>query len=381
MALFGLSLTVSGGLAACSTGNRDPPREGTRVDLPRAPDGVDLDDLSYSRRLRTLLVPARQAGLALIDPDTGHARRIVGFASADSADEGGGLIYVTDRQNHNLTVVDPDRRRIVASVKTRGRPDYVRYVRGRRELWVTIPGTGIQIFRAASKTAPTPAATALIAIPPAAGGPEGIAISARRHRAYVHLQHGAGRRDRPGPTHDHRHLANRMRRHARLPARRRAPRSTARGLRLRRRGRADRPRPRRQTTGPLQSRRRRSNPRSLTEHKPLLHTRRPRRRRRHARRLTLWIARDPPHPRRITRTLPDRRRPPPRLGLCTQRRLRPATPRHAHNRRPAAPNPAPLTERTHVPLPQTPSRSRQQRTQRGRNQRAGPPTDRTATNA
>jgi choline dehydrogenase-like flavoprotein len=55
--------------------------------------------------------------------------------------------------------------------------------------------------------------------------------------------------------------------------------------------------------------------------------------------------------------------------------------RHAHNRRPAAPNPAPLTERTHVPLPQTPSRSRQQRTQRGRNQRAGPPTDRTATNA
>lgn len=190
MALFALLLTVSGGLAACSTGNRDPPREGTRVDLPRAPDGVDLDDLSYSRRLRTLLVPARQAGLALIDPDTGRARRIVGFASADSADEGGGLIYVTDRQKHHLTVVDPDRRRIVASVKTRGRPDYVRYVRGRRELWVTIPGTGIQIFRAASKTAPTPAATALIAIPPAAGGPEGIAISARRHRAYVHLQHG-----------------------------------------------------------------------------------------------------------------------------------------------------------------------------------------------
>ncbi len=34
------------------------------------------------------------------------------------------------------------------------------------------------------------AATAFIAIPPAAAGPEGIAISARRHRAYIHLQHG-----------------------------------------------------------------------------------------------------------------------------------------------------------------------------------------------
>ncbi|MCA1681374.1 MAG: hypothetical protein LC777_21720, partial [Actinobacteria bacterium] len=35
-----------------------------------------------------------------------------------------------------------------------------------------------------------PTAKTFIAMPPGAGGPEGIEISTRRQRAYVHLQHG-----------------------------------------------------------------------------------------------------------------------------------------------------------------------------------------------
>jgi DNA-binding beta-propeller fold protein YncE len=183
-------LCAAAALAGCGD---DPPRSGTAIDLPGAQDGVDLDDLSYSRRLHALLVPAREAGLMLVERDGARVRRIGGMSSADSADEGGGLVYVTNRKTRSLVVVDPIKGRVVASVPTRGRPDYVRYVGGARELWVTVPGSGIQIFRAASAAAAAaaaPTAIDFVAITPAMGGPEGIAISRRRNRAFVHLRRG-----------------------------------------------------------------------------------------------------------------------------------------------------------------------------------------------
>lgn len=187
-ALF-VVLAAAGGLPACSSDD-NAPRRGVVIDLPGVKDGVDLDDLSYSRGLRALLVPARDAGLVLIEPGSGRVRAIMGHFSADSADEGGRLIYVTDRTTRRLVVIDPIKRRVLASVATQGRPDYVRYVPGRRELWITIPGNGIEIFRTGTTRRPLPKKSAFVTIAPSAGGPEGLTISTRRRHAYVHLQHG-----------------------------------------------------------------------------------------------------------------------------------------------------------------------------------------------
>src|SRR4051812_19785887 len=91
------------GLAACS----DP--AGVEAALERGSPGIGFDDLRYSPTLGRVLAPGGRAGvLALIDPDTLAVSTIAGFSGspeyagghdqgATSVDEGGGMLFVTDR--------------------------------------------------------------------------------------------------------------------------------------------------------------------------------------------------------------------------------------------------------------------------------------------
>jgi len=147
--------------------------------------GIDFDDIVYSDRLRSMLVPARRSGLYLIDA-RGDAERIGHVRSADSADEGGGRLFVLDRDNGVVNVLDPKSARVVASVETANPGDYVRYVGPTRELWITEPAAsppGIEILTVPEGPAPTPRHAAFVPVP---DGPEGLVWSAVTGRAYAH---------------------------------------------------------------------------------------------------------------------------------------------------------------------------------------------------
>src|SRR5215207_9736698 len=119
------------GPSACGSGEGsssvDP--AASVVALPGAMREVDFDDIGYSERLGRVLVPARRSGLYLVDPASGEAERVGHVRSADSADEGDGLVFVLDRDSGVLNVLDPALGRVVSSVGTAGAGDYVRYVR------------------------------------------------------------------------------------------------------------------------------------------------------------------------------------------------------------------------------------------------------------
>lgn len=156
------------------------------VELPGATGKIDFDDIVYSSRLQRVLVPARESGLYLVEPDTGTATRLPATGDVASADEGRGLLFLADRSEHNLTVVDPADGAVLSSVSTSAPPDYVRYIPATGELWVTEPGaspSGIEIF--ALVEAPLPAArrVGFIAVP---DGPEGFVMSPSRGTAYTH---------------------------------------------------------------------------------------------------------------------------------------------------------------------------------------------------
>jgi len=155
------------------------------VDLPGAAGVIDFDDIVYSRALDRVLVPARESGLYLVDPRNGTARRAGRLGSADSADEGGRMLFVLDREARTITVLD-ERGQVATSVKLDVPADYVRFVPSRRELWVTEPAaspSGIEIFALGSGAAPAPRRSGFIAVP---DGPEALALATRRRTAYTH---------------------------------------------------------------------------------------------------------------------------------------------------------------------------------------------------
>ncbi|WP_219420735.1 hypothetical protein, partial [Pseudonocardia nigra] len=83
------------------------PAEARVVELPGAAGQIDFDDLVYSPRLQRVLVPARDSGLYLVDPDAATATRVLGTGSVASADEGRGTLFLADRSASTLTAVNP----------------------------------------------------------------------------------------------------------------------------------------------------------------------------------------------------------------------------------------------------------------------------------
>jgi hypothetical protein len=162
--------------------------------------GIGFDDLLFSAELRAVLAPAggkgcvevfdssslAQASLCGIGPGGvyagGHGE------GTTSADSGAGFVFASDRSSHSLVVVDPKLKRVVASSPLAGGPDYVRWIGGKREVWVTEPDQEqVEIFALASDTPPRLVQTGTIAIK---GGPESLVVDAVKGRAFTHLWSG-----------------------------------------------------------------------------------------------------------------------------------------------------------------------------------------------
>lgn len=174
-------------LPSCGTADDDGQvaPEALPVDLPGAAEKIDFDDIVYSPQLRRVLVPARQSGLYLVDPDSGRATRIQHPGDIASADEGRGLLFLADRAAGTVTVVDPADGRELSSASTEAAPDYVRYIPATSELWVAQPEAsppGIEIFAVEGR----PPALRRVAFIPVPDGPEGVTASMTTQRAYTH---------------------------------------------------------------------------------------------------------------------------------------------------------------------------------------------------
>jgi hypothetical protein len=176
-------------VAACSN-----PPAGAPLELPDGAPGIGFDDLRYSTRLHRVLVPAARSGrLDLVDPDTLEVLSIAGFSATPdysgghddgptSVEEAFDFLYVTDRSNQTLNVVDPVSGTLSSRVPLGAEPDYVRFVEATNELWVTEPSAArIEIF--ALDVDGTPRAEATIAV---SNGPESLVIDPVRRRAYTH---------------------------------------------------------------------------------------------------------------------------------------------------------------------------------------------------
>jgi hypothetical protein len=165
------------------------------IALPGGAGGIGFDDLVFARERRVLLVPAGRTGrLDLVDPGSRAVTSIAGFSAtaraargheqgSTSADAGDGLLFAIDRTDRTVTVVDPAAGTIVSRARLGGAPDYVRWVEGRGEVWVTEPGREvIEIFRLERGTPPRLVPGGAIAVP---GGPESLVVDGDGGRAYT----------------------------------------------------------------------------------------------------------------------------------------------------------------------------------------------------
>lgn len=170
---------------------------GVPVPMPGGGAGIGFDDLGFAPGLKKILVPGGRTGkIFLVDPATRKVSSVGGFtAESDykgghgegvtSADEGGGLLFGTDRNAGVVDAVDPRTGKVAASAKLTGGPDYVRYVAPTGELWVSEPDSKkIEVFSLSSGTGVfSIAKSGEISVP---GGPESLIVDGSRGRAYTH---------------------------------------------------------------------------------------------------------------------------------------------------------------------------------------------------
>lgn len=178
-------------LGGCSPS--PPPDPSARViDLPGAGRNVDFDDVVYSSDLGRVLVPARDRGLYLIDPVSGEAARLPYQGNADSVDAGQSGLFVLDRSGPRIQVLD-SAGQARSAVSTSAGPDYIRYVPGRGELWLSEPGQGgVEIFALGESLGDAPRRAGFV---PVSGGVEGLTLTSDGSTAYVHAGNDVARID------------------------------------------------------------------------------------------------------------------------------------------------------------------------------------------
>lgn len=180
-----------------NSAERAAPAAWQAMSLPHGRGGIGFDDIRYVQALDRVLVPAGQRGTVdVVSPGTGEVRAIPGFTvepvyrgghdvGPTSADGTKGLIVVVDRSARTLSVVDAKRETVIASAPLAAKPDLVRFVEARREVWVTEPEwERIEVFALSHDASPIATHSGFIA---ALGGPEGLTIDGRRGVAYTHL--------------------------------------------------------------------------------------------------------------------------------------------------------------------------------------------------
>jgi hypothetical protein len=160
--------------------------------MPDGGAGIGFDDLGYAPTYKKVIVPGGRTGrIFLVDPYSKKAGPYGRFSAekdyqgghgegVTSAVEGSGLLFGTDRNTESVAAVDPKSGKEVSRSKLRGHPDYVRFVPGLREVWVSEPDNEkIEIFSLSAKGELK--SEAEIAVP---GGPEFLLIDSSRGRAY-----------------------------------------------------------------------------------------------------------------------------------------------------------------------------------------------------
>jgi hypothetical protein len=167
------------------------------IPFPGGEGGIGFDDLGFAPSVQRVLVPGGRTGkLMLIDPETRRTEIISGFTQGaeyggghgqgiTSADEGRGVIFVSDRSAKRLNVVNEQSGQVVATAPLGAGPDYVRFVAESNEVWVTEPrAQGIEIFSLPASGTPRPIHSGFIEV---RGGPEALVISHQQKRAYTNL--------------------------------------------------------------------------------------------------------------------------------------------------------------------------------------------------
>jgi DNA-binding beta-propeller fold protein YncE len=159
--------------------------------------GIGFDDLGFSRTLRKVLVPAGGSGrIDLVDPDSFVVTSTIRGASTPyagghgegitSVDSDGTLLFATDRTSRRVLVVNSTTGALLTSAPLAGHPDYVRWVGGTRELWVTEPQEErIEVFSLGQDNVLRDTGHIRVA-----GGPESLVIDETGKRAFTHLWRG-----------------------------------------------------------------------------------------------------------------------------------------------------------------------------------------------
>jgi hypothetical protein len=162
----------------------DPHAPMGAVDLPSSGQPVTLVDLRYAYDLHKMIAPGAGTGnVVIVDPDSLAQTIIPGFGSADSADEGQGVVFAIDRGRKMLMVGDPSTKTIVAQTSVAQSPDFVRYIAATKEVWVTESASmKIEVFSVPQTGTPMPTSVATIAV---MNDVQGLAIDNMHHKAYV----------------------------------------------------------------------------------------------------------------------------------------------------------------------------------------------------
>ncbi|HET7307906.1 MAG TPA: hypothetical protein VFK24_08860 [Gammaproteobacteria bacterium] len=202
-AAYRLSVPLFLCLLGLAVGGVADARQGARpvsavIAIPGGSRGIGFDDLEFSSRLDRVLVPAGATGdLDLVNPATlsvvtagpltggsqyrgGHGEGVTSVA------EDGNLLFVTDRTNQQIIVVNATDDKVLLHAPLQSGPDYVRYLAAGHEVWVTEPDKKqIEVFKLTSRNGkPILRHSTDIAIP---GGPEALVFDHARQRAYTNL--------------------------------------------------------------------------------------------------------------------------------------------------------------------------------------------------
>lgn len=176
-------------LAGCSRSTAPDPTA-LAVKLPGADQNIDFDDVAYSADTGSVLVPARDAGAYLVDPRNGQAKGVSSAEHADSIDSGQGLLFVLNRNQSQIRVLDPDGK-VLSSVSTSTGTDYLRYAASTGELWVSEPSKeGLEIFALGKAQDDAPRRVGFVPVP---GGTEGLTLSSDGATAYTHAGNDVAR--------------------------------------------------------------------------------------------------------------------------------------------------------------------------------------------
>ena len=178
-------------LAGCNRSTAPDPTA-QPVKLPEASQNIDFDDVAYSPETQFILVPARDAGAYLVDAKSGQAKSLPSAEHVDSMDSGQGLLFVLNRNQSRIRVLDPDGN-VLSSVSTLAGTDYVRYAASTSELLVSEPSKQLlEIFALGKAPGEAPRQVGFIPVP---GGTEGLTLTSDGATAYTHAGNDVARID------------------------------------------------------------------------------------------------------------------------------------------------------------------------------------------